>query len=82
MHGAKSSAEIYRKLEVALDKLKDTRSALMETDNGMDADNNETMLGTEERFEFDVDVDAEVTHKIPAQRRRQYEPCETRQRGV
>jgi signal recognition particle receptor subunit beta len=62
MHGAKSSAEIYRKLEVALDKLKDTRSALMETDNGMDADNNETMLGTEERFEFDVDVDAEVTH--------------------
>ena len=61
MHGAKSSAAIYRKLEIALDKLKDTRSALMETDNGVDADN-ETMLGTEERFDFGVDVDSSVTH--------------------
>ena len=57
MHGAKSDDFIFKRLEKELDKLKDTRSVLMETEGGDGGEgSNEIMLGTEERFEFDVDV--------------------------
>ena len=62
MHGAKSDDFIFKRLEKELDKLKDTRSVLMETEGGDGGEgSNEIMLGTEERFEFDVDVASGVT---------------------
>jgi signal recognition particle receptor subunit beta len=62
MHGAKSDAFIFSRLEKELDKLKDTRSVLMETEGGDGAEgSNEIMLGTEERFDFSVDVASGVT---------------------
>ena len=62
MHGAKADRFIFKRLEKELDKLKDTRSVLMETEGGDGAEGtNEIMLGTEETFEFDVDVGSGVT---------------------
>jgi signal recognition particle receptor subunit beta len=60
MHGVKSPELIYKKLETGLDKIKETRSALMQTSMDQTGEN-EILLGSEERFEFDIDVDANVT---------------------